>query len=133
MRRTTAKRYADKATARKSVWDALTQKRVARFPFPVHGRIPNFDGAKQAAERLLAHPIFRGVRVTKVNPDSPQRWVRELALERGITVITPTPRLKGAVAPGAACCAASGVPKSSAAVSQPKPAPSPRRKRRRSS
>ena len=32
----------------------------------------------------------------KVNPDSPQRWVRQLALERGITVITPTPRLKGA-------------------------------------
>ena len=96
MRRTTAKRYADKATARKSVWDALTQKRVARFPFPVHGRIPNFDGAKQAAQRLLAHPVFRGVRVIKVNPDSPQRWVRELALERGIAVITPTPRLKGA-------------------------------------
>ena len=96
MRRTTARRYADKATARKAVWDALTQKRVARFPFPVHGRIPNFDGAKQAAERLLAHPVFRGVRVIKVNPDSPQRWVRELALERGVTVITPTPRLKGA-------------------------------------
>lgn len=32
----------------------------------------------------------------KVNPDSPQRWVRKLALERDITVITPTPRLKGA-------------------------------------
>ena len=31
-----------------------------------------------------------------MNPDSPQRWVRKLALERGITVITPTPRLKGA-------------------------------------
>ena len=76
MRRTTAKRYADKATTRKSVWDALTQKRVARFPFPVHGRIPNFDGTKQAAQRLLAHPVFRGVRVIKVNPDSPQRWGR---------------------------------------------------------
>jgi 5-formyltetrahydrofolate cyclo-ligase len=36
------------------------------------------------------------VKVIKVNPDSPQRSVRKLALERGITVITPTPRLKGA-------------------------------------
>jgi 5-formyltetrahydrofolate cyclo-ligase len=62
----------------------------------VHGRIPNFKGAEQAAERLLAHPIFRRVRVIKVNPDSPQRWVRKLALERGITVVTPTPRLKDA-------------------------------------
>lgn len=69
---------------------------MARFPFPVHGRIPNFKGAEEAAARLLAHPIFRGVKVIKVNPDSPQRWVRQLALERGITVITPTPRLKGA-------------------------------------
>jgi 5-formyltetrahydrofolate cyclo-ligase len=78
------------------VWDALTRNKAARFPFPVHGRIPNFNGAEKAAERLLAHPIFRRVRVIKVNPDSPQRWVRRLALERGITVVTPTPRLKGA-------------------------------------
>jgi 5-formyltetrahydrofolate cyclo-ligase len=62
----------------------------------VHGRIPNFAGAEQAAERLLAHPAFKRVKVIKVNPDSPQRWVRKLALERGITVVTPTPRLKGA-------------------------------------
>jgi 5-formyltetrahydrofolate cyclo-ligase len=40
--------------------------------------------------------VFRRVKVIKVNPDSPQRWVRKLALELGITVITPTPRLKGA-------------------------------------
>jgi 5-formyltetrahydrofolate cyclo-ligase len=89
-------RYSDKAKARKAVWDALTKRRVARFPFPVRGRIPNFKGAEEAAARLLDHPIFRGVKVIKVNPDSPQRWVRQLALERGITVITPTPRLKGA-------------------------------------
>jgi 5-formyltetrahydrofolate cyclo-ligase len=89
-------RYGDKAAARKAVWDTLSAKKAARFPFPPHGRIPNFAGARQAAERLLAHPLFKRVRVIKVNPDSPQRWVRQLALERGITVITPTPRLKGA-------------------------------------
>src|SRR3954454_24755938 len=89
-------RYPDKAAARKAVWDVLSAKRAARFPFPPHGRIPNFAGAREAAERLLAHPRFKRVRVIKVNPDSPQRWVRQLVLERGITVITPTPRLKGA-------------------------------------
>ena len=91
-----SRRYGDKAAARKAVWDLLSAKRAARFPFPPHGRIPNFAGAREAAERLLAHPLFKRVRVIKVNPDSPQRWVRQLALERGITVITPTPRLKGA-------------------------------------
>src|SRR5581483_460340 len=90
------RRYRDKAAARKAVWDLLAAKRAARFPFPPHGRIPNFAGAREAAERLLAHALFRRVRVIKVNPDSPQRWVRQLALERGITVVTPTPRLKGA-------------------------------------
>src|SRR5438309_1590629 len=85
-------RFGDKAAARKAVWDLLQAKKVARFPFPPHGRIPNFAGAREAAERLLAHPVFRRVRVIKVNPDSPQRWVRQLALERGITVITPPPR-----------------------------------------
>ncbi|MDX1432799.1 MAG: 5-formyltetrahydrofolate cyclo-ligase [Gammaproteobacteria bacterium] len=85
-----------KAAARTAIWDALTERKAARFPFPVHGRIPNFAGAREAAERLLAHPVFEGARVIKVNPDSPQRWVRRLALERGITVITPTPRLAGA-------------------------------------
>jgi 5-formyltetrahydrofolate cyclo-ligase len=90
------KRFADKASARKAVWDALTESKAARFPFPVHGRIPNFKGAEEAAARLFDHPLFRRAKVIKVNPDSPQRWVRKLALERGITVITPTPRLKGA-------------------------------------
>ena len=76
-------RYREKAAARKAVWDALTKRKAARFPFPVHGRIPNFKGAEKAAERLFAHPLFKRVRVIKVNPDSPQRHVRRMALERG--------------------------------------------------
>jgi len=43
----------------------------------------------------MVHPIFKDVRCIKANPDSPQRYVREAALRRGITVIVPTPRLKG--------------------------------------
>ncbi len=88
-------RFSTKAEARQAVWDALTEKKAARFPFPAHGRIPNFAGAKEAAQRLMAHPIFNKVKCIKVNPDSPQRYVREGALKRGITVIVPTPRLKG--------------------------------------
>lgn len=90
-----AGRFADKAAARQAVWDALVATKAARFPFPTHGRIPNFAGAREAAERLLAHPIFTAVRCIKVNPDTPQRYVRETALERGIMVLVPTPRLKG--------------------------------------
>lgn len=88
-------RYAGKAEARQAVWDALSRAGVARFPFPPHGRIPNFAGAERAAERLLAHPLFARAHCIKVDPDTPQRRVRLLALSQGITVLVPTPRLRG--------------------------------------
>lgn len=87
--------FDDKQAARAWVWDALEETGAARFPFPPQGRIPNFDGAQEAAQRLLEHPILQQAEVIKVNPDSPQRYVRELALGAGITVYVPTPRLKG--------------------------------------
>ncbi len=87
-------RAEEKQRIRERVWERLERERIARFPFPSHGRIPNFAGAREAAERLLAHPLLRGARRIKVNPDAPQRPVRELALERGITVYMPTPRLR---------------------------------------
>ena len=89
------RRFADKAAARDAVWHILSEAKVARFPFPVKGRIPNFAGADAAAARLLSHPIFASATCVKVNPDSPQRYVRKGLLERGIAVITPTPRLRG--------------------------------------
>lgn len=88
-------RFATKAEARQAVWDALEAQKVARFPFPPHGRIPNFAGAEEAARRLAAHPLFARARRLKVCPDAPQRPVRRLALERGIVVYVPTPRLRG--------------------------------------
>ena len=87
-------RFESKAEARRAVWDRVAREGVARFPLPPHGRIPNFAGARAAALRLLDHPLFRKVRVLKVNPDAPQRPVREEALRRGITVLMPTPRLR---------------------------------------
>jgi 5-formyltetrahydrofolate cyclo-ligase len=89
------KRFRDKAGARRTVWDWLQSEHIARFPFPPHGRIPNFAGAGRAAARLFEHPLLRKARRIKVNPDAPQRPVRLLALRRGITVFVPTPRLRG--------------------------------------
>jgi 5-formyltetrahydrofolate cyclo-ligase len=91
-------RFRSKDAARQWVWDALAERRLARFPFPPHGRIPNFAGAREAALRLFEEPPWRdlaGRGAIKVNPDSPQAHVRELALVRGIRVYVPTPRLAG--------------------------------------
>ncbi len=84
-----------KGELRQDVWDALEDEGVARFPFPPHGRIPNFEGSREAASRLVESEWFSGVDVAKINPDAPQRFVRIAALERGITVYVPTPRLRG--------------------------------------
>lgn len=88
------RRFSDKESARRWVWDELVRRRLARFPLPPHGRIPNFAGAKEAAARLLDAPPFDRAHRIKVNPDAPQAYVREAALERGITVLMPTPRLR---------------------------------------
>lgn len=83
-----------KQAIRSEVWERMTRERVAAFPLPIRGRIPNFKGAAAAAERLADLPEFRAASVIKVNPDSPQRPVRHLALAAGKIVLVPTPRLR---------------------------------------
>jgi 5-formyltetrahydrofolate cyclo-ligase len=88
-------RFDAKQTARQYVWEKLETEGVARFPFPPHGRIPNFANAQAAADRLFETPLFQKARRIKVNPDAPQRTVRIEALKRGMIVYFPTPRLRG--------------------------------------
>ena len=91
-----ARDFADKSAARQWVWDRLVAEGVARFPFPPHGRIPNFAGAEVAAARPFNIEPWKSATAIKVNPDSPQGPLRAEALRRGITVFVPTPRLRGA-------------------------------------
>ena len=84
----------DKERLRERVWDDIADNGVARFPFPPHGRIPNFAGAAEAAERLAGTPEWAAAETVKANPDSPQRPVRRRALEAGKTVFMAVPRLR---------------------------------------
>lgn len=79
---------------REATWQRLSDERLARFPLPIRGRIPNFKGAEAAAARLAELPEFQQARAVKVNPDAPQRPVRELVLRAGKTLLMPTPRLR---------------------------------------
>jgi 5-formyltetrahydrofolate cyclo-ligase len=83
---------AAKAKLREEVWSSLTEGGVARFP-GARGRIPNFVGAEQAAERLRQTDAWRRARTVKANPDAPQWPVRQRALEDGKTVFMAVPRL----------------------------------------
>ena len=82
-----------KDQVRRSVWKAMDREGVARFP-GAEGRIPNYAGAKQSAERLATHRLWKRARVIKANPDSPQTHSRRLALEQGKTVVMAVPRLR---------------------------------------
>ncbi len=83
-----------KQDIREAVWLKMTEAKVGGFPFPLKGRIPNFRGAAQAAERLFETDQWRRAKVVKANPDAPQRPVRKRALEEGKTLYMAVPRLR---------------------------------------
>jgi 5-formyltetrahydrofolate cyclo-ligase len=50
-------------------------------------------GADEAVQRLIATDLFRRAQVVKVNPDAPQKPVREAVLRKGKLLVMPTPRI----------------------------------------
>ncbi len=71
----------------------MDREGVSRFP-GAEGRIPNFAGAKLAAERSPATGLWKRAQVIKANPDSPQTHARRRALEEGKTLVMAVPRLR---------------------------------------
>ena len=84
----------DKQSLRERIWDELEDSGEARFPYPPHGRIPNFAGAEEAAERLAGLAAWEDAETLKSNPDAPQLPVRRRALREGKTVFMAVPRLR---------------------------------------
>jgi 5-formyltetrahydrofolate cyclo-ligase len=82
-----------KQSVRERVWATLEREGAARFP-GARGRIPNFRGAEEAAQRFAERPEWQAARVIKANPDSPQLPVRKLALAEGKLVYMAVPRLR---------------------------------------
>jgi 5-formyltetrahydrofolate cyclo-ligase len=81
-----------KESIRREAWDLLSEKKVTRFP-GAEGRIPNFTGAENCARLLAQSPLWRKANVIKINPDSPQRAIRQRALEEGKIIYMAVPRL----------------------------------------
>jgi 5-formyltetrahydrofolate cyclo-ligase len=82
----------NKEILRKEIWDLLQRKKVARFP-GAEGRIPNFLGAEACARLISRTRSWTKAKTLKVNPDSPQRAIRQKALEEGKTLYMAVPRL----------------------------------------
>jgi 5-formyltetrahydrofolate cyclo-ligase len=77
---------------RERIW-ALLERERAVPKLGVHGGIPNFHGAAEAAERLAASSAWEQARVIKAVPDRAQEPVRALALEAGRLVYMAVPNL----------------------------------------
>ena len=80
-----------KQAAREHIWDLL--ERAGAAPPGVHGHIPDFVGADQAAERLAELDAWRTATVIKSNPDRAQLPVRIQALHAGKLLYMAVPRL----------------------------------------
>ncbi|MYW03446.1 5-formyltetrahydrofolate cyclo-ligase [Streptomyces sp. SID3343] len=81
-----------KQRVRERVWDALDAAAVVH-DVTSHGRIPDFHGKDQAAERLAALPRWKTAGIIKSVPDKAQLPVRVAALAGGKIVYMAVPKL----------------------------------------
>lgn len=84
-------RNSKKDELRMEIWSTLEREGVSIGS--VYSRIPNFQGAEEAAARLAELPIWKNAEVVKCNPDAPQIPVRLRALQDGKILYTPVPEL----------------------------------------
>ena len=84
----------EKKRLREKIWKILEEKGVARFPFPLKDRVPNFEGSDKAAKLVTTLPEWKKVKIVFSNPDFAQQKVRELTLKEGKLLIMATPKLK---------------------------------------
>lgn len=83
-----------KKLLRQEVWKKLEDSKVAKFPLPVYGRIPNFVGSEKATENVRRLKEWKEASVIFANPDYAQQKVRENALLDGKVLVMASPKLK---------------------------------------
>jgi 5-formyltetrahydrofolate cyclo-ligase len=80
-----------KNAARERMWSLLEREHAA--PPGVHGRIPSFFGADEAAARLAELPEWKAASVVKAVPDAAQEPARARALREGKLLYMAVPKL----------------------------------------
>ncbi|RLI98348.1 MAG: 5-formyltetrahydrofolate cyclo-ligase [Candidatus Aenigmatarchaeota archaeon] len=83
-----------KEKLREKIWELMEDLGIARFPLPIKGRIPNFEGSEKAARLVRELEEWRRAKIVFTNPDSPQRKIREFALRDGKILVMASPKLK---------------------------------------
>ena len=83
-----------KSLLREEIWRKLQAERVARFPLPCFGHVPNFEGSDKAAQNVRLLAEWKEAKVVFVNPDYAQKKVRESALLDGKLLVMASPKLE---------------------------------------
>ncbi len=83
-----------KVLVRERVWGDMERLGVARFPTPCRGRIPNFEGSKDVAERLGTLEAYRRSEAVFVGPDVALKACRDRVLRDGKTLAFATPGMR---------------------------------------
>lgn len=83
----------EKRLLRETIWGEMTKKKMAIFPLPCFGRIPNFVGSEKAADKVRSLHEWKNASIIFANPDFAQQRVRENALKEDKILVTASPRL----------------------------------------
>ncbi len=87
-------KFKSKQEIREKIWKLLEEKNIADFPRPCYGRIPNFVGSIQAAEKIKLLVEFKESKYIFCTPDYVLKRVREIVLEEGKILIVALPHMK---------------------------------------
>ena len=84
-----------KEKIRQTIWKLMERKRIADFPLPCYGRIPNFKGSVIACERIKQLSEFKNAKCVFCAPDYVLKRIREIVLEEGKILAVALPHMKG--------------------------------------
>ncbi|MEW6214173.1 MAG: 5-formyltetrahydrofolate cyclo-ligase [Nitrospirota bacterium] len=87
--------FKNKQHLREAVWAYMERNNLVTFPRPCHGRIPNFIGSKDAADRLKNLEEWKKAKAIFSAPDSSLHSARCEALEEGKILLVAAPKLTG--------------------------------------
>jgi len=86
--------FKDKNRVRYYIWDLMVRKKIAIFPLPPHGRIPNFNHARIAAMKIRRLPQYKSARSIFTGPDAVLRPLRDQILRDKKILAYATPHMK---------------------------------------
>ncbi|MHA1645684.1 MAG: 5-formyltetrahydrofolate cyclo-ligase [Candidatus Freyarchaeota archaeon] len=86
--------WKSKREVRRYVWDLMVRERVAAFPYPPHGRIPNFVGAEAAAKQIRKLDEYGRAECVFSPPDGVLIPFRRMVLRDGKILAYSTPHMK---------------------------------------